>query len=160
MDVGGTVMPETRYVKHDGIELAYQVTQPIEGGHDIIYAESGRVPIDLVWEEPRARAFLERLSKIGRVVLFDFRGWSASGDRIGRFPTFEEWDNDFDLVIEAAGIESPPVVLGFGEAAFGIPYQVATHPHRYKAMILVDTYARFLRADDYPIGLPPDRLDR
>jgi class 3 adenylate cyclase len=92
-------------------------------------------------------------------VLFDFRGWSASGDRIGRFPTFEEWDHDFDLVTEAAGVDSPPVVIGFGEAAFGIPYQVATHPDRYKAMILVDTYSRFLHGDDYPIGLPPDRLE-
>lgn len=158
--MGGLRVPETRYVKREGVELAYQATQRVDGGPEIVYAESGRVPIDLVWEEPRARYFLERLAKIGRVVLFDFRGWSASGNRIGRSPTFEEWDHDFDLVTEAAGVESPPVVLGFGEAAFGIPFQVATHPMRYKAMILVDTYARFLRGDDYPIGLPPDRLER
>lgn len=152
-------MPETRYVRHDGIELAYQVTERRADGPDIIYAAGGKTPIDLVWDEPRARRFLERLTAIGRVVLFDYRGWSASGQPAGRFPTFEDWDHDLDLVMGAAGVEGPPVLLGFGEAAFGFPYQAATYPNRYKAVVLVDTYARFLRGDDYPFGLPPTNLD-
>ena len=151
-------MPETRYAKQGGIELAYQVTERGGDGPDIIYAAGGKTPIDLVWDEARPRRFLERLASIGRVVLFDFRGWSASGEPVGRLPTFEDWDHDLDLVMGAAGIESPPVLLGFGEAAFGFPYQAATHPGRYKALILVDTYARFLRGEDYPIGLPPESL--
>jgi len=157
--VAGIAVPETRYAKQDGIELAYQVTERAGDGPDIIYAAGGKTPIDLVWEEARPRRFLERLAAMGRVVLFDFRGWSASGQPVGRFPTFEDWDHDLDLVMGEAGIERPPVLLGFGEAAFGFPYQAATHPGRYKAVILVDTYARFLRAEDYPIGLPAERLE-
>ena len=152
-------MPETRYARKDGIELAYQVTERIGDGPDIIYAAGGKTPIDLVWDEPRARRFLERLTAIGRVVLFDYRGWSASGRPAERFPTFEDWDHDLDLVMGAAGVEDPPVLLGFGEAAFGFPYQAATYPNRYRAVILVGTYARFLRGDDCSIGLPPARLD-
>ncbi len=157
--MAGIAVPETRYAKQDGIELAYQVTERAGDGPDIIYAAGGKTPIDLVWDEPRSRRFLERLAAMGRVVLFDFRGWSASGGPVGRFPTFEDWDHDLDLVMAEAGIEGPPVLLGFGEAAFGFPYQAATHPGRYKALILVDTYARFLRGNDYPIGLPPESLD-
>ena len=157
--MAGFAVPETRYVRHGGIELAYQVTERGGDGPDIIYTSGGKTPIDLVWDEPRARRFLERLAALGRVVLFDYRGWSASGDRVGRGPTFETWDHDLELVAEAAEIDAPPVLFGVGEAAFGMPYQAATHPHRYRAVILVGTYARFLRGDDYPIGLPAEHLD-
>jgi class 3 adenylate cyclase len=34
----------------------------------------------------------------------------------------------------------------------------ATHPARTSALVLVDPYARFARAPDYPIGMPVDRL--
>jgi hypothetical protein len=57
--VTGIAVPETRYARQDGVELAYQVTERAGDGPDIIYASGGKTPIDLVWDEPRAQRFLD-----------------------------------------------------------------------------------------------------
>jgi pimeloyl-ACP methyl ester carboxylesterase len=35
----------------------------------------------------------------------------------------------------------------------------ATYPERTNALVLIDSFARTLRADDYPFGTTPDVLD-
>src|SRR6516225_1485354 len=67
--------PQTRYVDVGGAEVAYQITG--QGPPDLIYVP-GWSHIDVIWEEPVAAAFLERLASFSRLILFDQRGSGAS----------------------------------------------------------------------------------
>ena len=39
-------------------------------------------------------------------------------------------------------------------------FYAATFPERVSALVLVNTFARFVRAPDYPLGLPPRLAER
>ena len=150
-------VPETRYARSGTVEIAYQVVG--DGDLTLFYLPPAHVPIDLIWEEPHARHFLERLASFSRVVLFDPRGWAASATTVvPGVPTAEDWADDVNLVMEAAGVERAALV-GQSEGAFCSVYFAAAHPERVSAMVMVNTYARYLRADDYPAGLPAELVD-
>ena len=154
---GVVEVPETRYAKGGDIEIAYQVTG--QGERCVFYLPPAHVPIDLAWEEPHYRYFLERLAAFSRLVLFDPRGWAASASTVTPgVPMAEDWADDVMVVMDAAGIERAALV-GHGEGAFCSAYCAAAHPDRVTAMVMANTYARFVRADDYPQGLPAEQVD-
>ena len=73
-------VPETRFaVSRDGAHIAYQLIG--EGTQDLVYVPNWASPIDLIWEQPLFRRFLERLSSFSRLILFDKRG-SGSSDHV------------------------------------------------------------------------------
>ena len=59
--------------------------------------------------------------------------------------------------MDAAGSERAAVV-GISEAGPMAVLLAATHPDRMTHLVLVGTYARMARADDYPIGFPPEGM--
>jgi pimeloyl-ACP methyl ester carboxylesterase len=67
--------PQTRYVEVGGAEVAYQIVG--KGPPDVVYIPGFSHP-DLIWEEPVAAAFLERLASFSRLILLDRRGTGAS----------------------------------------------------------------------------------
>ncbi len=72
------------------------------------------------------------------------------------------WDgfNDDALhAMDAAGMESA-VLIGDREGGPATMLFAATYPDRVSGLVLVNTFARFVRADDYPIGAPPEVLDK
>jgi class 3 adenylate cyclase len=138
-------------------DVAYQVVG--DGSLDLLSFSSLTTHLDLAWESPTDTGFLERLIAFSRVIIFNRGGTGASG-RVPRdtLPSWEEWAGEALAVLDAAGssraavfapLESGPIALLF--AAF--------HPELVSALILFSTTARYLVADDYPIGATPETLD-
>jgi class 3 adenylate cyclase/pimeloyl-ACP methyl ester carboxylesterase len=148
--------PPTRYVEVGGAEVAYQVVG--QGPPDVIWV-SGFSHIDMRWDDPLWAAVLERLASFSRLILFDRRGTGAS-DAVPdtAMPTWEEWADDVRAVLDAAGSERIAVVAENDGGPTGLLF-TAMQPERVSALILANTTARSLRADDYPIGLAPEVVD-
>jgi class 3 adenylate cyclase len=148
--------PETRYVEVGGAEVAYQVVG--QGPADVVYL-GGFGHIDLRWEDAVWAAFLERLASISRLILFDRRGTGAS-DAIAdtAMPTWEEYGDDVRAVMDAAGSERTVVLAETDGGPSGLLF-TAMQPERVSSLILANTTARRLRADDYAIGIAPEAVD-
>jgi class 3 adenylate cyclase/pimeloyl-ACP methyl ester carboxylesterase len=148
--------PQTRYVEVAGAEVAYQIVG--QGPPDVVYLP-GVGHIDLRWEDPAVAAFLERLASFSRLILFDRRGTGASAAIPDTaMPTWEEWVDDVRAVLDVAGSERTVVFAENDGGPTGLLF-TAMQPERVSALILANTTARRLRADDYPIGRSPELVD-
>ena len=147
----------TQYTEnHDGLMIAYQVVG--DGPVDIVLVQNSSC-LDLIWRDPAAGRFRERLARVGRIICFDWSGLGASDQiPLGALPTPERWSEDIRAVLDAVDSPRAFVVAMHGVGPLGILF-VALHPERASGLILVDTYARWRRADDYEIGLPDDVAD-
>jgi class 3 adenylate cyclase len=144
---------EIRYARTDGgVHLAYRVKGdgPIDlidiGGYGTLF------PLDAADDQPRWRRFEERLSRFCRLIRFDLRGIGFS-DPLHEPPSVGMWVDDTIAVLDAVG-SVRTAVLGASFGGLGALQLAADHPERVSALILANTGARFLRADDYPIGAP------
>jgi class 3 adenylate cyclase len=150
--------PVTRYAKApDGVNIAYQVTG--DGALDLSFSLGTAIPIDLVWEETSLVRFVKRLGGFSRVVIADFRGVGASGGNMRDGLVEEIGASDLTSVLNAIGCERV-VLVGTGQGAPRAIRYAAARPERVKALILINTYAHYVREDDYPWGLPPEALER
>ncbi len=146
--------PQTRYVETDLGYLAYQVFGG--GERDIMFITGGLSNIDAVWDEPSAVRFFDRLGGMGRVIQYDMRGSGVSDPIPGNnmWLPLEGNMDDVQAILDAAGSEQA-VLFGDTEGGLSATMLAATNPARVAALVLVNTEARLLRADDYPIGAPP-----
>lgn len=149
--------PETQFVQRaDGLHIAYQVSG--EGPREVVFVPTAHCA-DLMWDEPRAAHFLDRLANIGRLVLVDFWGFGASDPvPLGALPTPEAWMEDLRVVLDAVGSAKANIVSHGGSGFLGMLF-AATYPERTETLTLVETTARLERSDDYPIGVPRPDLD-
>jgi class 3 adenylate cyclase/pimeloyl-ACP methyl ester carboxylesterase len=152
----GVGHPQTKFVDVGGAEVAFQIVG--HGPPDVIFV-AGFGHIDLLWDDPVWAAWLERLASFSRLILFDRRGTGAS-DAISdtAMPTWEEWADDVGAVLDAAESERTVVLAGADTGPIGLLF-TAMHPDRASALILVNTSARTLWAEDYPIGIGPETVD-
>jgi class 3 adenylate cyclase len=139
-----------------GAEVAYQVVG--HGPPDVVYVP-GLTHVELLWDDPVWAAFLERLASFSRLILFDRRGTGASDSMSDTgMPTWEAWADDVGAVLDAAGSERPVMFAENDGGPTGLLF-TAMQPERVSGLILANTSARRLRADDYPIGLAPEAVD-
>jgi class 3 adenylate cyclase len=153
-----TDAPETHYTRSaDGTNLAYQVTGvgPIE----LVFVHGSGVPIDLLSEDPGFVRVRNRLGTFSRTVWLDRRGWGASEGDPKDSNIGEIFAADLAAVVEAVGFHRP-VVLGEDSSGLRAIEFTATHPDRISALVLINSYARYVRGDDYPWGVPADRIER
>jgi class 3 adenylate cyclase len=153
----GAEPPETRYVDVGGVDVAYQVFG--EGVPDYLYCYGLGSSVDLAWDLPGVAAYFRHLASFCRPIFFDRRGTGASGGLLGNaVPTWEEWAEDIGAVLDAVG--STQAVLGadLDAGPFAILY-AALHPERIQALVLSNTAARYIRADDYPMGVEPEAVE-
>jgi class 3 adenylate cyclase len=106
--------------------------------------------IDQFWTEPSFARFLHRLAAFSRLIVFDKRGTGLS-DRVPveELPTLEERMDDVRAVMDAAGSERA-ALLGHSEGGNMCILFAATYPDRASALVLVGSYAKRIRSDDYP----------
>jgi class 3 adenylate cyclase len=150
--------PATRYAKASGGHVAYQVFG--EGPVDVVFAPDHSSNLEAMWDEPAMARFFDRLSAIGRLICFDRRGTGVSDPvPLGALPTLEQWMDDIGTVVDAVG-SSRVVVFGFGDGGPLSMLFAATHPERTAALVLANTFARIVRAPDYPIGLTPQQAKK
>jgi class 3 adenylate cyclase len=158
MEFGISGRPPTRYLETASGYLAYQVFG--SGERDIMFVTGGISNIDAVWDEPSAVRFFDRLAGLGRVIQYDMRGSGVSDPIPGEtiWMPLEEHMADVLAVLDAAGSERA-VVYGDTEGGLSAMMLAATNPDRVSALVLVNCEARFLRSDDYPIGMPQEVAD-
>jgi class 3 adenylate cyclase len=149
--------PETRYTRSaDGTNLAYQMSG--DGPLNLVFLHTD-LPIDLLSEDPGFIRVRKRLGTFSRTVWFESRGVGASeGDPRDTNPG-EIFDADLTAVLDATDFVRPALVAEDASGGRAIRFSV-TRPERVSALVLVNSYAHYVRADDYPWGLPPEILDR
>ena len=104
-------------------------------------------------------SFCMTLASFSRLILFDRRGTGAS-DGLARnaMPAWEEWADDLRAVLDAAGSERTAILAALDAGPIAIMF-AALQPERVSALVLANTSARYLEADDYPIGVPQANVD-
>ena len=146
---GGDTVPRTRYTQtDDGIHVAYQVLG--EGERDIVFVPGLMSHLELLWEDHETSAFFRRLSRLGRLILFDKRDTGLSDQAPGDM-SLEERMEDVRAVMRAAGCRQA-VLFGDSEGAPMSLLFAATYPERVTALILGSASARWFPAAGYPCG--------
>jgi len=137
---------ETMYVGVGDGEVAYQVAG--EGEVDLLYFHGLGSAFERFREMPLYSEFLTRLASFTRLILFDRRGTGGSDD-ISQFDvaTWEDWTEDVRAVLDAAG-SARTAIFAAGDAGPIAMLFAAMHPERVRALVLFNTAARFLVADD------------
>ena len=148
--------PDTHYARLGDLHLAYQVVG--DGPPDILLLDQWFGHVDAQWDVPPLAALRERLATFGRLIMFDKRGTGLS-DPIptSSLPTLEEFMEDIPAVLDTVGSERAAVIANIGGGILAMPF-AAAHPDRVSSLILVDCFARFLAAPDFPIGAPSEAL--
>ena len=149
--------PLTRYVAVGDADVAYQIVG--DAALDLLYFYGLGSHLEHFWDMPEYAGFLARLVKFSRLILFDRRGTGGSDD-VPRsdVPTWEEWTEDVRAVLDAAG-STRTAIFASGDAGPIAVLFTAMHPERVSALVLFNTTARYLVADDYPIGVSPEVVD-
>jgi class 3 adenylate cyclase len=142
-------LPTTRYADSDGVQIAYQVVGV--GDIDVLFLPMWYSHVELIWDAPRRRAFLERLASFGRLIIFDQRGTGLSDSvAISDILTLEERAKDALAVLDTVGSEQA-VFLAVGYTAPLGCYLAATRVDRARALVLLNGTARLEPAPDYPV---------
>lgn len=149
--------PETRYVAVGDADVAYQVVG--EGPLDLLYCWGLGNHVELAWDIPGIAEFMSDLATFSRLIFFDRRGTGASdGVPLNAIPTWEEWTEDIVAVLNAVGSMRTAIMAAVDAGPMAVLF-AAMHPDMVSAVILLNTGARYLEADDYPIGASPDAAD-
>src|SRR5579864_6780825 len=152
-----TDVPKTQWAAVGDADVAYQVMG--DGPPDILLFNPLGTHLELAWHVPGFDEFARRLTSMGRFVIFDRRGTGMS-DGVPRsaIPTWEDFAEDVAAVLDAVGSTQAAILASAETGPMALLF-AAMHPHRVTALVLVSTYARYLVADDYPIGASPEAID-
>ena len=145
-------LPQTRYAQGEDGYVAFQTFG--EGQQTCLFIPAWLQNLDVMWDEPTLPRYLNRLASFSRVICFDKRGTGVSDPvPLTSLPTLEEWADDARLAMDASGVEQV-VAIGDGEGGPLAISLAATFPDRVTSLVLINSFARWIRADDYPIGMP------
>jgi pimeloyl-ACP methyl ester carboxylesterase len=142
--------PRVSYARSGNVNIAYQVVG--SGPIDIVFVMGWVSHLEYFWNEPTFASFLTRLASMSRLILFDKRGTGLSDPvPVSELPTLEQRMADVQAVMEAAGSRRA-VLMGVSEGGPLCALFAATHPQATAGLIMIGSYARRLRAPDYPWG--------
>lgn len=146
--------PETRYAQNGDVNIAYQVIG--DGDLDIVFVMGWISHLEYFWKHPSFASFLNRLASFSRLILFDKRGTGLS-DRVPNkdLPTLEQRMEDVHTVMNAVGSENA-VLIGVSEGGPMCSLFAATYPDRTTALVMIGTYAKRIKDEDYPWGVSPE----
>jgi DNA-binding SARP family transcriptional activator/pimeloyl-ACP methyl ester carboxylesterase len=146
---------KTRFVEVGGSRIAYQTAGA--GAVDIVFVFGSFAHVDTIWHDPAPAAFFSRLLPSARLIFFDPSGTGASDavpdEDLGELVTRRV--EELSQVLDAAGAVRPAIVGEVDGGPVALRF-AATHPERVEALVLVNTTARWVRAEDYGEGLAPD----
>jgi class 3 adenylate cyclase len=148
-------VPETQYARSGDVHIAFQVLG--SSSADLVWMPSWASHLEMMWDDPTVPAFVVKLARFARVVMFDRRGVGLSDPvSLTLMPGVEAWVDDLRAVLDAAGSKSA-FVAASDVASFIAILFAAAHPERVQGLILVNGTACVRRSPDYPAGLP-DRV--
>jgi pimeloyl-ACP methyl ester carboxylesterase/DNA-binding CsgD family transcriptional regulator len=121
----------------DGVRLAYAVHGR---GPPLVRVATWLTHLELDWESPVWRHWLDRLGESHTLVRYDERGCGCSGTGAEEL-SVDTWVGDLERVIDAVGLQRF-VLLGISQgAAIAVAY-AARHPDRVSDLVLYGGYAR------------------
>jgi class 3 adenylate cyclase len=141
----------TQYARSGDADIAYQVIG--DGERDLVMAFDWASHLEAVSEDPTFEDLFRSLERFARLVWFDMRGIGMSDSVGGGVMPVESWVDDLLAVMGAAG-SSRAALLVQGQATQMAIMAAATHPKRISSLVILNGFARFARADHYPVGLP------
>ncbi len=147
------IPPETRYVRSDGVHIAYQVLG--DGPLDVVFVPGFVSNVEANWASPARSNFFRRLSSFCRLILFDKRGTGMS-DRTSQIFSLEQRMHDLQAVMDDVGSQRA-ALLGISEGGPMSILFAATYPERTVALVLYGTYAKKSWAADNPHGWTDER---
>ena len=139
------------------MHIAYQTVG--DGPFDLVFVAGFVSHCEHQWEEPSLARSLRRMGSFSRLIWLDKRGTGLS-DPVSdpaQF-TLEQRMEDLNAVLDAAGSERA-ALLGASDGGAMTALFAATYPERVSALVLFGAWARYLRAPDYPHGMPPEAQD-
>ena len=148
--------PGTQYARSGDVHLAYQVIG--EGPRDIVLVLDWASHLEALWEQPLVAEFISSLNRFARVIWFDMRGVGLSDRVVDAAVSAEDWLEDVSAVMDASASERATIVA-HGHAVQLALLFAATHPDRVDSLVLINGFARLLRSEDYPVGMPPEARD-
>jgi class 3 adenylate cyclase len=151
--------PDVRYARtSDGAHLAYVVVG--DGPIDVVEVGNGsNMSIEAAQDEPRWLGYVDAIAAFARFIRFDARGIGLSDPLGAGGATIEQYASD-TLAVMAASASEEAALVATGHSGPVAVFLAATTPSAIRALVLINTYARLLRADDYPVGVPPGLYDR
>jgi pimeloyl-ACP methyl ester carboxylesterase/DNA-binding winged helix-turn-helix (wHTH) protein len=150
------VAPRVHYARSGHVNIAYQVVG--DGPIDLVFVMGWVSHLEYFWNEPHFARMLSRLASFSRLILFDKRGTGLSDAvPVSQLPTLEQRLDDVRAVMDAVG-STRAALLGISEGGPLCSLFAATYPEKTEALIMIGSYARRMRDDDYPWG--PTRPER
>jgi pimeloyl-ACP methyl ester carboxylesterase len=111
------------------------------------------MPLEPFLDEPGFRRTLTRLASFARLIMVQAKGIGASeGDPRDVFVPGEVSDADLLAVMDENAAERAVLVGDTTNGQYAIHF-AAAHP-RVDALVLIDTFAHYLREDDIRGGFP------
>ena len=116
--------------------------------------------VEAMWDMPgEERRCLEWLGSFCRVAVFDKRGVGLSDQvPVDRPPELEHWAQDIIAVLDAAAWEDAVLLCSGAGTALSAVF-AATFPERVAGLVIINGYARYCEAPDYPLGAPLHAVD-
>ncbi len=148
--------PEVRYTKSGDVNIAYAVVG--DGPFDVVFVSGWILSnLEVAWDGSAAE-FYVRMASFCRLILFDKRGTGLS-DRTTGIPDLETRMDDIRAVMDAVGSKRAAIV-GVSEGGPMSALFAATYPERTAALVMIGTYAKRIRAADYPWAPTPEARER
>lgn len=148
---GVAVIPPTSFVRSGDADIAYKVVG--EGPRDLLIAFPLASNIDVFFELTENAAFVDRLARLGRVILFDKRGTGMS-DRGTESVTVEQHSDDLIAVLDAAE-STRAVLLGWFDGGATCLVVAARHPDRVESVVANEVLAVGRPDEAFPWGFGP-----
>jgi class 3 adenylate cyclase len=144
-------VPKTRYAKSGDVNIAYQVVG--DGPVDMLWIPAFGQHVELSWEEPFRRAWLEALAGEYRLIVFDKRGTGLSDHVVGGAPPVEVRMDDCRAVLDGAGSRRAAIFTAGDSSDLALVF-AATYPERVLAVVIWGGQFRGSWAPDYPWAPP------
>ncbi|GGI48058.1 class 3 adenylate cyclase [Agromyces flavus] len=142
------MIPATEFVRSGDADIAYKVIG--EGPRDLVLAFPLVSNVDVFLELTENAEFVERLTHLGRVILFDKRGTGMS-DRSTERVTVEQHSDDLIAVLDAAE-STRAVLLGWFDGGATCLVTAARHPGRVESVVANEVLAAGRPVEGFPWG--------
>lgn len=136
---------EEGYARKGETSLAFRSVG--DGPVDLLVGAGLACHLDLFKGDPGCDAWVRRLARMGRVVLFDKPGTGLS-DPLAAMPTVDERVSDHLAVMDAVGSRRT-ILVGISEAVAPALLLAAQHPDRIEAVVAISGSPRLCCAEDY-----------
>lgn len=146
------VQRATGFARLGADRIAYEVVG--SGSIDLVLSAGSFGAFDTDWEDPKAELFLRRLASFVRLIRFDRRGTGGSDPLpLDALPPWESFAEELEAVMREVDSERATIMASYDAGPMGMLF-ASTKPERTAALILVNTSAKYVVSDDYPIGVP------